>query len=111
MNQLLLAPPKPQPRLAPPKPHYYVWAMNERGHSYRVSLRVPTLVGAERVAACHSHFPFAADFVYIVGWRGNVCVGHWHNITGPWVAGDMREQVRAFIKPAKRKRTPPRGRW
>lgn len=111
MNQLLLAPPKPQPRLAPPKPVYYVWAMNERGHSYRRSRPVPTLVGAERESAYFALHVLPTDFIYIVGWRGNICVGHWHNITGPWVAGDMREQVRAFIKPLKRKRTLPRRRW
>lgn len=109
MNQLLLAPPKPTPRLAPPKPVYYVWAMNERGHSYRASPPVPTLIGAQRAAVAQSRF--FHTFTYVVGWCGSICVGHWHNITGPWMAGDVREQVRAFIRPTKRKYIPTRGRW
>ena len=117
MNQPLLAPPEPQARIAPPRPTYYVWVMDSRGNSSRLFGPIPTLVGAQRSAV----FVLKArpnNFVYVVGWCGYKCIGHWHNLFGPstddtqWKRGDIRDQVRAFIKPAKRTHTRlrPRGR-
>lgn len=78
-----------QPQSVEPTPgiaQYYVWAMNGKGNSRRL------------------HGPSTT----LVGWCGSVCTGHWHNLFGPatndakWRAGDIRDQVRAFIKPRRK---------
>jgi hypothetical protein len=105
-NRLRIAPPPttPQQRIAPPTPTYYVWAMDSKGLSRRLQGPLPTLVGAQHVATRYFRSPFTSDcFVYVVGWRGYVCIGHWHNLFGPdtgdtnWQPGDIRNQVRKFI--------------
>ena len=111
-NQLRIAPPPTtvQQRIAPPTPTYCVWAMDGKGNSRRIFSRFHALEhaqhGAYLVLKQHPN-----DFVYIVGWCGYKCIGHWHNLFGPntndtnWKSGDIRKQVRAFIKPARRTHT------
>ena len=118
MNQPRLAPPKPQARIAQPVPTYYVWAMDGKGNSRPVAGPLASLVNAQWRATSAFKTAYPNHFVYIVGWCGHKCIGHWHNLFGPsanepcWKAGDIRVQVRSFIKPARRTRTRlrPRGR-